>query len=238
MECLNCNSNIVKEQNFCSQCGQNTSVKRLETFTVAKQAIHALTNADKGILYLLSSLPLSPGRIARQYVNGERKKLYNPFTFLLLTIGITAFLSANFNLLASSANDLENPVSIFMSKHINLVILLTVPLIGLFTVFLFRKEGINFAESLILACYTSGIRSIFFVILFTPLIIFFREYYVQITILYLLTFAVYYSIACCQFFNNFSLWYFFKGFLVIIITQFVISLAVGIGIYFYIKFLK
>ena len=233
MKCLNCNFMLNEDNKFCPQCGQNTSVKRLSSHTVAHDAIHSLTHADKGFLHLLVYLPIRPGTIARRYVNGERKKYFNPFTFLIITIGITAFFSANFNLLAPSTSDLGNPVSIFMSKHINLIIFLTVPIIGFCTVLLFRKEKINFAESLILSCYTSGIRSVFFVVLVTPLIIFFREFYIVITSLYLLAFAIYYAFACCQYFSNYSIWYWVKGFLVMVLTQFVISFGVGIGIYIY-----
>ena len=238
MKCLNCKNIIIDGYKFCPQCGQSSSVKRLETHAVTNDAIHSFTHADKGILYLLIRLPLNPGKIARKYVNGERKRYFNPFTFLVLTIGITTFLSANFNLLASSTNDLGNPVSVFMSKHINLIIFLTVPIIGLFTVLLFRKERINFAESLILSCYTSGIRSVFFVLFITPLIIFFREFYILTTTLYILAFAIYYALACCQYFNNYNKWYWLKGFLVMLLTQIVVSFGIGIAIYIYFSIFK
>ena len=238
MQCLNCNFMLKNLEAFCPKCGQKVSVKRLETSVVFTDALKSFTSADKGILYLLKYLPFKPGVISREYVDGKRKKYFNPFTFLILSIGITSFLSASFNLLASSTTDLDNPVSIFMSKNINLIIFLTVPVIGCFTYLLFRKEKINFAESLIISSYCSAIRSVFFIIIVTPLIIFFRNSYLLITSLYLLGFAIYYAWACCQFFNNFSKWYFFKGFLVMIFTQILISFIVGIGFYIYYSFLK
>ena len=233
MVCLNCHFSLRSTEVFCPQCGQKTSIKRLRISSLMKEAFQSFTNVDAGILYLLKWLPFKPGIVSKDYVNGQRKKYFNPFTFLILTIGITSFLSANFNLLASSTAELHNPVSIFMSKHINLIIFLTVPIIGLFTYLLFRKEKINFAECLIISCYTSGIRSVFFVVVVTPLIIFFRNSYMLITSFYLIGFGLYYAWSCCQYFNVFSVWYFIKGFIVMVCTQIVISFVVGLGFYIY-----
>ncbi len=237
MECLNCNSILNSTEKFCPECGQNTLVKRLKTLAVLTEALQSFINADNGILYLIRWLPIKPGTISRKYVEGQRKKYFNPFTFLILTIGISTFLSATFNLMASSA-DINNPVSLFLSKHINLIIFLTVPIIGFFTHLLFRKQGINFAESLILSSYCSGIRSVAFVLMVTPLIVFFRDFYLQIITCYLFTFALYYAWACCQYFKIFSKWYFFKGFLVVFLSQIVISATVSIGFYIYYAFIK
>lgn len=233
MACLNCNIDYNSNAVFCPNCGQNTSVKRLDTSGVIKEAFQNFVNVDKGILYLLRWLPFKPGTISREYVNGRRKKYFNPFAFLILTIGITSFLSANFNILASSTAALGDPVSIFMSKHINFIIFLTVPIIALFTSLLYSKRKVNFAESLILASYCSGLRSVAFAAIVTPLIVFFRNYYVLITSLYLMVFAIYYAWACCQYFNIFSKWYFFKGFLVMLFTQIFVSVLVGLSFYIY-----
>lgn len=238
MECLNCKFTLNKTNFFCPQCGQKTSIKRLDTSAVLNEAFQSFTNADKGILYLLRWLPFKPGIISRGYVNGQRIKYFNPFTFLILTIGLTTFLSANFNLLASSTADLDNPVSIFLSEHINLIIFLTAPIIGLFTCLLFRKQKINFAESLILSCYCSGERSVAFALIVTPVIVFLRDYYLVIISLYLVAFALYYAWACCQFFNTFSKMFFFKGFMVIVFSQISISFAVSVGFYIYYAFVK
>lgn len=237
MECLNCKFMLDTEV-FCPNCGQNTSVKRLVTSDVLNEAFQSFTNADRGILYLLRWLPFKAGIISREYVDGQRKKYFNPFTFLILTIGITSFLSANFNLLAMSTSDLDNPISIFLSEHINLIIFLTVPIIGLFTYVLFRKQKFNFAESLILSCYCSGIRSVFFALIVTPLIVFWRDSYLLFTGLYFFSFAIYYAWSCCQFFNKFTKWYFFKGFLVMLFTQISINSVVSVGFYIYYAFIK
>lgn len=233
MECLNCHSKLVNQERFCPHCGQSTEVRRLEMRAVLKNFFQSFYSVDSGFLYLLFWLPTKPGIISREYVLGKRRKYFNPFTFLVIIIGVTSFISATFNLLAPSIAEMENPVSQYMSSHINFFILLTVPAIGFFTYILFRKEKDNFAECLILSSYCSAIRSVFFILVVSPLIVFFRNHYALITSLYLLTFGLYYAWACCQFFDKFTLWYFVKGFLVMVFTQSLITLLVAISISIY-----
>lgn len=233
MNCLNCHSNIRHQERFCPQCGQRTDVKRLETSVVLKNAFQSFYSLDSGFLYLLLWLPTRPGIISREYVQGKRKKYFNPFTFLVIVIGVTSFISAYFNLLAPSISEMENPVSQFMSRHINLIIFLTVPVIGFFTYLLFKKEKMNFAECLILSSYCSAIRSVFFILIVSPLIVFFRSHYALITSLYLLTFSLYYAWACCQFFIKYTLGYFIKGFLVMVFTQTILTFVVAVFISLY-----
>lgn len=74
MQCLHCH-NIQPETNvFCPHCGQKSSVKRLQTSVILKDALKAFVSADRGFRYLLKWLPFKAGTISREYVEGQRKK--------------------------------------------------------------------------------------------------------------------------------------------------------------------
>ncbi len=94
--CLNCHQHYLESYKFCHTCGQKASVHRINTHFL----IHAFTHADTGIFYLVKELALKPGVVVKEYVVGARKKYYNPFNFFLITIAISAFLSAYFHLLS------------------------------------------------------------------------------------------------------------------------------------------
>ena len=82
-QCLNCSFDFKVGENFCSNCGQNTETHRLNVTHIWHDIFHAVTHADKGILHLIKQLAFNPGVVAKEYVDGQRKKYFNPFSFLL-----------------------------------------------------------------------------------------------------------------------------------------------------------
>jgi hypothetical protein len=48
-----------------------------------------------------------------------------------------------------------------LQRHVNVLILLEAPLLAAFTRAMFRRDGTNFAEQLVLAAYASGMRALF-----------------------------------------------------------------------------
>ncbi|GEM_PF-4297466 len=80
-DCLNCGAAWQPGMNYCPQCGQKTDIHRLTFTHILHEFFHAFTHADKGIFHLLKGLATQPGTVAREYVEGKRKKYFNPFTF-------------------------------------------------------------------------------------------------------------------------------------------------------------
>ena len=82
--------------------------------------VHVFTHADKGFLFLTKELALRPGITAKAYLEGKRKQYFNPFSYLMLTIAVSAFLTNYFHLLEIEGQP-NNPVSAMISKNINIV---------------------------------------------------------------------------------------------------------------------
>jgi len=154
--------------------------------------MHAFTHADKGILLLIKQLAINPGVVAREYVDGKRNKYFNPFSFLILVVGIASviLISSGFVSFNTNSRVASNPVSVFFNKHVNLVILFNMPVLALFSWLLLRKSKTNYAENLVLAAYTSGERSVFFSLLPAPLWMLLQNYYYLILGVYIFCWMV------------------------------------------------
>lgn len=235
--CLNCGTLTAPSYRFCPECGQTTDTHRLSLGHIWHDLLHAVTHADKSIFALIRYLLLNPGKVAAEYVEGKRKKYFNPFAFLVLVVGIASLIliSSGFTNFAGNPRMQGNPVSAFFNKHINLIIFLNVPLLAMFSSLFFRKSGRNFAENLVLAAYTSGERSVFFSIVIAPLwMLLHTQYYLFLSI-YIFSWHIYFAWACSYFHTGRKAVNFFKGFMIALCTQLLTMLLVSLTymVYFY-----
>ena len=74
--CLNCNHPLTEGQHFCANCGQKAALKRLNLHDIWHDVVHYFTHADKGIFQLLKQLVTKTGIVAKEYVEGKRKKYF------------------------------------------------------------------------------------------------------------------------------------------------------------------
>src|SRR5687768_4468983 len=91
MNCKNCGSEVNGK--FCSSCGQKKDIHPITIKNVMHDFLHALTHADKGFLLTLKSVFTRPGVVAREYIEGKRKKYFNPLSFLVIIMAISAIVS-------------------------------------------------------------------------------------------------------------------------------------------------
>ncbi len=220
--CPNCGNHLTKTDQFCPGCGQSSNTHRLDMHHILHDLVHVFTHADKGFLFLTKELALRPGLTVKAYLAGRRKQYFNPFSYLMLTIAVSAFLTNYFHLLEIDVQH-SNPVSTMISKNINLIFLIGVPVTALFTLLMFYKSGYNFAEYLALQAFMGGFRVFFFILIFTPLVIFFREYYFTALSVYLVAWVAFLSWTNIQFFGGNKLWVTLRTVLVILLTQVVIT---------------
>jgi hypothetical protein len=134
---------------------------------IAHDFVHALVHTDRSVLSLVRSLLVSPGSVAKDYISGRRKRHFGPFAFLVITVGLASAVVALSGFRAFTT-DSPNAVAESLQRHVNLVILLQVPILAACCSVLFRKDGYNLAEHLVLAAYTSGIRTIFLTLVVIP----------------------------------------------------------------------
>ncbi len=221
--CKNCGNQF--EGNYCNNCGQTADIHRIKLKHVTHEAIHTFTHADRGLLKLIPDLFTKPGETVRNYLEGQRRRYFNPIQFLILMTAIAAFMTIQFHVMESvitaNAGNLSgralffSQFNIFIYKYINLIMFLSVPVFALFTRLFFWKSGYNYAENLVMQTFYAGQRSVIYVFLIVPLVIIWRPYLTVIMMGFTLIWMGYYYYAFAQFFKYRGIWAFIKGFLCI-----------------------
>ena len=167
--CLNCNNSLETTQKFCGNCGQKARTHRLTLGHFFHEFFHAFTHADKGIFYLLKGLATRPGVVAREYIEGKRKKYFNPYTFFLIMMGIYVISNQFFSggtiadhvpagilkipneqakVKAIAMFERGQDVRVFMGRNGNIVSMIAIPTIAFIFWLAYRKRKYNYAEHL------------------------------------------------------------------------------------------
>lgn len=193
--CLNCNTALSAKQNFCPTCGQRADTRRYTLRELIHQFLVTFTNAERGIWLLLKGTSIRPGQTAIEFVEGKRKRYYNPFTFLAVVISLTLLTNSWFKTYDEVKPDQQalsritdqaykekyiegtrrwNQVISWEYKYQNTFNLLCCPYFSLFLYLFFKKRKRNMAEinvAYLLFCPVALLLSAF---LFTPLVSAFR----------------------------------------------------------------
>ncbi|MFZ3274830.1 MAG: DUF3667 domain-containing protein [Lutibacter sp.] len=90
-ECLNCVQPLLKEENFCSCCGQKNTTGRLSFNNFMNSLFSGFFSYDSRFWRTFIPLLIKPGKVAKEYILGKREKYVNPFQ-LYLQVSILFFL--------------------------------------------------------------------------------------------------------------------------------------------------
>lgn len=107
-ECLNCGQPLLKEENFCSYCGQKNTTDRLSFNTFINSLFAGFFAYDSRFWRTFLPLLIKPGKVAKEYISGKREKYVNPFQ-LYLHVSIIFFLILGIsNNIGSTKNPINN----------------------------------------------------------------------------------------------------------------------------------
>ncbi len=90
-ECLNCGQPLLKDENFCSYCGQKNTTDRLSFNNFINNLFSGFLAYDSRFWTTFIPLLIKPGKVAKEYILGKREKYVNPFQ-LYLNVSIIFFL--------------------------------------------------------------------------------------------------------------------------------------------------
>jgi hypothetical protein len=205
--CANCDAPLISGQGYCGTCGQRTGRGRLTMRDIGHDVLHAITHADHSIFALVKALALRPGHVARAYVDGRRKRYFGPFAFLVIMVGLASFV------IAIAGIEWFRPITDsraagFLQRHINLVILMQMPVLAAWCTLFFWSERLHYAEHLVLAAYTTGLRMLFLALVATPVMYFTRQDSAApvVAILYYGLWLTYFAFAAVQFYRGKTWW--------------------------------
>jgi hypothetical protein len=159
--CLNCGNAIIERQRFCPECGQRTDTARLSVADVGRDLMHSFVNIERSLISFAWALLTRPGVVAREYVEGKRRRYYGPFATLTVIVGATALAInlSGYQVLAQDGFD-RAPTDL-LQRHFNLLLLAQLPLLGCTCLALFRSARLNLFEHMVLAAYALSVRAAF-----------------------------------------------------------------------------
>lgn len=207
MNCKSCLSEISKNNRFCPNCGSKIVDDRLSIKGTWEEFIGPFFSWDNNFWRTFIGLFKNPKDVLEAYINGARKKYFNPFSYLILfatiavifykifPMGGMADFSEGFNQ-GINAND-PSAVTVpkmdmkaFMANmmnYYNFYYILMIPIISFITYLTFYKQKNNFPEHLVFNSYIQtnlGFISLILQVLFFNIIgLSFLYFYVGYTIL-------------------------------------------------------
>jgi hypothetical protein len=171
--CLNCAGALSGA--YCAQCGQPAATGRLTLRALAREVFAQVVELDHGLLHTIVDLLRAPGTMMKGYLAGRRRKYTGPVTFVVLATaasllrsalipGEKAALDAKFThpdpVLLEFFGTARWAMYTDLAKFVayNKLVFDAAMLIPIMLAvrFLFRKRGVNLAESGVFTAYTFG----------------------------------------------------------------------------------
>jgi hypothetical protein len=165
--CRNCKE--VVNWNYCPNCGQPAKLKKIDGQYII-QEIRDLLFANKGMLYTIKRVLISPGESVRQFLTEDRYRFVKPITFLIFTSLIYTLVNYLFGIKAvdydQQFSELEGSTAILILNWMIIEYpgyssLLTGLFVALWVKIFFRKAGYNLFEIFILLCFVTGMTTLF-----------------------------------------------------------------------------
>lgn len=219
--CPNCSAKVEHHFVYCPNCGQTADLPRFKIRHILDEFFQAIFSVDRGVLFLIRNLATQPGSTAREYVlEKKRKKYFNPFSFLLLVLGLnlsvnglikpyTTRFPAQKEITRQATPTIPKDIlpyverqrqaTLFIEENINIVGLAAIPLFAFIFWLCFRRSGINYAEHLVAQVFFSSFFSLFTILLTLLLGLALKQYLPFLNRALLLFQLLYLSIAYYQF---------------------------------------
>jgi hypothetical protein len=204
--CLNCGAVVTAAQNFCYNCGQKTDISRITFRSLLHDFLLVFAHADRGILNLVKGLTINPGKTVVEYIQGKRKKYFNPFGFLGLCIAFMVFMNnwikpyndlpsvdpqvmariPDENLRQLYVLSIERNVRAqkFVNNNLNIASVLVAPYFALMLWLFFKKRGRNIAEITVTYILFTGFANVLSTTLISPWMAYYRNSFAHDVLLY------------------------------------------------------
>lgn len=176
--CKNCGT--VFTGNYCNNCGQPAETHKINFHFLWHDIQHGLFHFDKGILFSIKQLFTRPGHSIREYIEGKRIKHFKPVSLTILMATLYALVYHLFHLNLFEFNDTRsfskienNELNEWIFNHYSIVTLATIPLFAIASFVVFRKQGYNYTEHIVLNSF-AAVQRITVHLFFLPVFHFFH----------------------------------------------------------------
>lgn len=91
IKCKNCGCDCAS--NYCPDCGQSVTVKRLENKSFFIGLASGISRINRGFLYTAWQLLINPWKVIRDYIQCRRVKYVAPVSMLIVVCFLNAFVA-------------------------------------------------------------------------------------------------------------------------------------------------
>ena len=171
--CANCG--VERQGDYCHGCGQRFVAGRLSLKTLWHEIMAPVFNFERGIPRTLRDSLLTPGVVIRRYLDGQRRRYSNPFSYLLAGVAVALLVGSMAHNEAHLASQLRDDFSGTLNKFLSadqvdkfielqvsvsrrtsvFMLFLCLPFATLIRLF-FRGGAITFAEAVVFALFAFG----------------------------------------------------------------------------------
>ncbi len=157
MICKNCGNEF--EGNYCNNCGQPAATHDIDMKFVLHDLQHGLVHIHGGLFFSAKELFTRPGHAIRDYIKGKRVQHYQPISMLIVLTTFYGLFYYTFEIDIFSGKDDGlfdyKMVNEWVGHHFPIIILLQLPIFAAASYFIFRKQGYNYLEHIILNSFYS-----------------------------------------------------------------------------------
>lgn len=178
MTCKNCDN--IFEGSFCNECGQKSSVQKINWTYLKEEVSNSVFQVNRGILYTIKELIIRPGESIRSFLAGKRKKHFKPIGFVFLTstlyflasrsIGKETYLSdAILGITEGLTNGGQDPsistsVLDWVANNHAYTTLILLPFFSLASYLAFNKFDHNYFEHLVINAFITGQQMLIYLV--------------------------------------------------------------------------
>lgn len=175
MNCKNCGH--IVDGKFCSNCGQNSKVGRINLPAILNEFSESIFHINKGFFYTLRELCTRPGKSIREFLHGKRKNHFKPIAYVL-TLSTLYFLITQVTNQNTWAEDIMTgwmngateqnagagipKIATWFAKNYAYTALMLLPLFSLASYLSFFKFGKNYFEHFVINSYITGQQAILY----------------------------------------------------------------------------
>lgn len=160
--CLSCGHSL--NGNYCSNCGQKATVKRLTATVLIQETIHSLTHLESGFLFTSWNLLIRPGISGWNYIKGKRKEYQKPVSYFIIWTGLYILvhnaLINHFDFQIDSSlvaqMNIGEQSNVFFRQHFTLFIIPVILFSAFLLYILMARPTYNYIEILTLSFYGAG----------------------------------------------------------------------------------
>ena len=110
-KCLNCGHPLDKSDVYCPYCSQLNSDKQISAKDFFAEFLSSILVYDSRFRSTITDLLFHPGRMTRNYVDGQRMKYANPFRFYLSVSIIYFLISGSLSFMSNDNEDLSKEIA-------------------------------------------------------------------------------------------------------------------------------